>query len=183
MPFLPTAEANQMTHESTTLEKVRQSFAVQAQKEGLSNMEFVFGICEALPFADGAFDAVFSRLAFHHFAEPDTPFAEMVRVLRPGRALSLSDMEAAPEPLREREDRLETLRDPSHVRSRSADELCALYEKHGIRLLKKETFTSPFLWMRGWIWPPPPHWSAPGSAGSWKLDGRAEKPPAFLPYI
>lgn len=42
----------------------------QAQKEGLSNMEFVFGICEALPFADGAFDAVFSRLAFHHFAEP-----------------------------------------------------------------------------------------------------------------
>lgn len=52
-------------------------------------------------------------------------------------------MEAAPEPLRERKDRRETLQDPSHVRNRSADELCALYEKYGIRLLKRETLTIP----------------------------------------
>ena len=48
-------------------------------------MTFVFGEAAELPFLDSSFDIVISRLAFHHFPDAQRPFAEMVRVLKPGR--------------------------------------------------------------------------------------------------
>jgi ubiquinone/menaquinone biosynthesis C-methylase UbiE len=47
----------------------------------------------AIPYPDGAFDAVVSTLAFHHVHERDKPAAlgEMARVLRPGGCLSIGD--------------------------------------------------------------------------------------------
>lgn len=73
----------------------------QAEQAGLSHMTFVLGDAAALPFPDAGFDIVLSRLAFHHFPAVEPPFAEMVRVLRPGGRLVLIDMEASAEPLRE----------------------------------------------------------------------------------
>lgn len=88
----------------------------QAEQAGLNHMSFVLGDAAALPFPDVGFDIVLSRLAFHHFPAVEPPFAEMVRGLRPGGRLLLIDMEASAEPLRESRDRIEQLRDPSHVR-------------------------------------------------------------------
>ena len=94
----------------------------KAVKQRILNMDFVQGDAEKLPFADNCFDIVISRLAFHHFQNPKRCFAEMVRVLKTGGKLVVIDMEAAGEALRNTEDRIETLRDPSHMHNLSKDE-------------------------------------------------------------
>ena len=95
----------------------------EAEKNHLDNMTFVLGDAAELPFPNGSFDIVLSRLAFHHFPDVKQPFAEMVRVLKPGGKLVLIDMGAAEEPLRETEDGIEKMRDPSHVRNLSGNEM------------------------------------------------------------
>ena len=47
-------------------------------------IDFREGDAEALPFADGAFDAVAINFGVLHLARPDTALAEARRVLRPG---------------------------------------------------------------------------------------------------
>ena len=49
------------------------------------------------------------------------------------------DMGAAEANLREIEDKIETMRDPSHVKNRSQDEFIALYEKYGYTVTKQES--------------------------------------------
>lgn len=103
-----------------------------ACQKGLDNMVFVRGdVCD-LPFPDESFDLVLSRLAFHHFVDIDTPFREMRRVLRPGGQLVLIDMEAAGEECRDIRDEIERMRDVSHVRNLSRQEILALFEKYGL---------------------------------------------------
>jgi ubiquinone/menaquinone biosynthesis C-methylase UbiE len=103
----------------------------EAAREGLNNMVFVMGDAMELPFLQDSFDIALSRLAFHHFPDIEQPFSEMARVLRPGGRLALIDMEAAPEALRDREDEIERMRDPSHVRNLNREELTALFTAHG----------------------------------------------------
>ena len=45
----------------------------------------------ALPFAEGAFDAVYSRSFFEHVYDVDLALREQVRILRPGGVLMISD--------------------------------------------------------------------------------------------
>lgn len=52
-----------------------------ARREAPELEELYVGRAEALPFADGSFDAALMRLAVHHVDRPTT-FAELVRVLR-----------------------------------------------------------------------------------------------------
>ena len=103
-----------------------------AEKENAENMTFVLGDAVELPFLDESFEIVFSRLAFHHFTNMEQPFSEMKRVLKPGGKLVVIDMEAAEETLRQVEDEIETLRDPSHVRNRSKAEFLSLYQANGL---------------------------------------------------
>lgn len=105
-----------------------------AEKENLDNMTFVLGDSRELPFLDDSFDIVFSRLAFHHFPDIEQPFKEMKRVLKPGGKLIIIDMEATNEQLRQVEDEIEILRDPSHVKNISKDEFLDLYEKNGLNV-------------------------------------------------
>ncbi|MGQ0838357.1 methyltransferase domain-containing protein [Actinokineospora sp.] len=58
--------------------------AVAAARAGASPARFVAGDAYALPFADGAFDAVYCERVFQHLAEPERAAAEIARVLRPG---------------------------------------------------------------------------------------------------
>ncbi len=93
------------------LEKGRKA----AEKEGLSNLIYVKGMAEDLPFLDETFDITHSRLAFHHFKDVWEPFSEMARVTKKGGRVVLVDMEASAEPYRVIRDKIERLRDPSHV--------------------------------------------------------------------
>jgi ubiquinone/menaquinone biosynthesis C-methylase UbiE len=60
-------------------------------KAGLSNIEFRSGDAENLPFRDAEFDGVVTRLAIHHFANPQRALQQMFRVLRPGGAAVIVD--------------------------------------------------------------------------------------------
>lgn len=106
----------------------------EARKQGLCNMDFVQGDAEQLPFPDGSFDIVISRLAFHHFPDPKRCFAEMARVLKAGGKLIVIDMEAAENPLRNTEDEIETLRDPSHMRNLSRAEFTEMFRDNYLTL-------------------------------------------------
>ncbi|MBI4954526.1 MAG: class I SAM-dependent methyltransferase [Myxococcales bacterium] len=53
---------------------------------------YVLGSATAVPFEDGAFDAVFSSRSLHEWNEPATAFGELWRVLGPGGRLWVSDL-------------------------------------------------------------------------------------------
>jgi ubiquinone/menaquinone biosynthesis C-methylase UbiE len=55
----------------------------RARRDGLDNVETRTADAHALPFADGSFDRVTSRLTAMYFADPDRAFGEALRVLRP----------------------------------------------------------------------------------------------------
>lgn len=122
----------------------------EAQESHLDNMVFVKGYAEELPFLNNSFDLVLSRLAFHHFTDTDGVFREMVRVLKPGGKLILIDMEAADEPLRKTEDEIETLRDPSHVKNLSREEMLKLYSDNSLSAEKSE-FTEMQVHLSDWL--------------------------------
>jgi SAM-dependent methyltransferase len=95
----------------------------QGRAKAPPNVLFAHGDAERLPFLDGSFDVVVTRFAVHHFEDPVIPLAEMRRVSR-GR-LAVADLVAHPEAAHT-QNRLEALRDPSHVRMLELDELAAL---------------------------------------------------------
>ena len=119
------------------LEKAR----ARCAKAGLRNVDFRQGNAENLPFSDGQFDGVVTRLALHHFANPQRALDEMFRVLRPGGAAVIVDLvssEGAAES--ELQNAVEQLRDPSHVRMLSPSELDACLTKSGFRILDRSTW-------------------------------------------
>jgi SAM-dependent methyltransferase len=71
---------------------------------------------EDVPFADGSFDVVVTRIAAHHFADIAAAVAEMARVSN--RLVVVEDTLF----LSEQQERAEKLRDPTHVRSYSEEE-------------------------------------------------------------
>jgi len=115
----------------------------EAEKSEITNIQFIDGFVEKIPFVDQYFSAVVTRLAFHHFTEMETPFLELHRVLKSDGQLVTIDMEAALEALRDIQDKIETMRDPSHIKNRSQDEILALYEKHGYTVTKQEATKIP----------------------------------------
>jgi SAM-dependent methyltransferase len=83
---------------------------------------------EHIPFADGTFDVVVSRIAAHHFESLGEAIGEMVRVSN--RVVVIEDMLYRTE----EEQEAEKLRDPSHVRSLSADEWRDLLVDAGLEI-------------------------------------------------
>jgi ubiquinone/menaquinone biosynthesis C-methylase UbiE len=119
------------------LEKAR----ARCAKAGLANVSFRQGNAEALPFGDTQFDGVVTRLAIHHFADPQRAFAEMFRVLRPGGTAVIVDVVSS-EDAREEvlQNAIERLRDPSHVRMLPASELDHCIAKAGFQELELTTW-------------------------------------------
>jgi ubiquinone/menaquinone biosynthesis C-methylase UbiE len=100
----------------------------ESKKENIQNTDFLIGLVEKIPFDAETFDFVFSRLAYHHFADPEEDMKEMSRVLKKNGYYLIVDMEARDEKWRDRADQIERARDPSHVRCLSEEEITDLME-------------------------------------------------------
>jgi SAM-dependent methyltransferase len=81
---------------------------------------------EQLPFADGSFDLVVSRLGAHHFAEVRAAMGEMARVA--AKAVIIVDNTYGGETLEE----AERVRDPSHVRCHTVEQWRELFQDVGL---------------------------------------------------
>jgi ubiquinone/menaquinone biosynthesis C-methylase UbiE len=110
------------------LDKARE---LQGQR-GQTNLTWQLGRAEALPYPDNSFDAVVTRFSFHHLTDPGTALAEMVRVCRPGGRVVVADVYTTTVEQAAEYDRLERLRDPSHVHALRLDELRPLVRQAGL---------------------------------------------------
>jgi ubiquinone/menaquinone biosynthesis C-methylase UbiE len=107
---------------------IEQARALQREK-GLANVTWQVGDILPLPYPDGSFPLVTSRYAFHHFLDPGAVLAEMKRVCIPGGRVVVIDVIASPDPDKAAAyNRMEKLRDPSHVRGLTLAELEALFQ-------------------------------------------------------
>jgi ubiquinone/menaquinone biosynthesis C-methylase UbiE len=109
-----------------------QSRKLAAQKQ-LANTAWKQGDVTTLPFSDASFSIVVTRFSFHHFLDPLAVLKEMMRVCAPRGRIVVVDMYASEDPAKAAQwNRLEKLRDPSHVRCFSLSELKALFGKVGL---------------------------------------------------
>ncbi len=107
-----------------------QARALQRQ-QGLENLTWQEGDVLPLPYGDSSFSIVSSRFAFHHFLDPLAVLKEMRRVCRPGGRVVVADSAPATDKA-DAFNRMERLRDPSHVRALSPEELFALFANAGL---------------------------------------------------
>jgi ubiquinone/menaquinone biosynthesis C-methylase UbiE len=119
------------------LEKAR----ARCAKAGLRNVQFKCGDAENLPFEEAQFDGVVTRLAVHHFANPQRAFDEMFRVLRPDGIAVIVDVVSSEDADESNlQNAIERLRDPSHVRMLPASELDACVTRSGFSELQHTTW-------------------------------------------
>jgi SAM-dependent methyltransferase len=109
---------------------IEQARALQSRL-GLRNVEWILGDASCLPFSADTFSVVLTRYSLHHFTDPVTVVAEMVRVARPGGSVVVADL-VLPPGKASAYDAMEKLRDPSHVRVLSNAELAELMAKVGL---------------------------------------------------
>jgi ubiquinone/menaquinone biosynthesis C-methylase UbiE len=103
------------------------------QARGLTNLAWRVGDAVPLPFPAAGFSAVVTRYSFHHFLEPRAVLDEMVRVCRPAGRVAVIDVFTRGPEQAEAYNRVERLRDPSHVRALSLEELIGLCHDAGLR--------------------------------------------------
>jgi SAM-dependent methyltransferase len=109
---------------------LEQARALQRQ-QGLENLTWQQGDVLPLPYEDASFSIVSARFAFHHFLDPLAVLIEMRRVCRPGGRVVVADSAPAVDKA-DAFNRMERLRDPSHVRALPPDEHRALFAKAGL---------------------------------------------------
>ena len=63
---------------------------------GASNVDLEVGEASRLPLEDGAVDAAFANMVFHHAEDPASMLREMARVVRPGGMVAITDEVAHP---------------------------------------------------------------------------------------
>lgn len=94
----------------------------------------VLAPAEHIPFDDGAFDVVVTRIAPHHFEDIRAAVAELERVSN--RLVVIEDTLYSSE----RHEQAEKLRDPTHVRSYTEDEWRELLTEAGLEVEQVECF-------------------------------------------
>jgi ubiquinone/menaquinone biosynthesis C-methylase UbiE len=101
------------------------------QDQHIDNLTWDVGDAVPLPYADNAFSLVMTRYSFHHLLTPEKALNEMIRVCRPGGRVMVADV-AVESAKSEFYDRLEIMRDPSHVHALTLEEFAALFQHSGL---------------------------------------------------
>lgn len=101
------------------------------------------------PLRTATFDRAISRLAFHHIENIEAVFREMMRVTKPGGKVVLNDIVTSEGSNITEE--IERLRDPSHFRCRTEQELLELFDNPALE--RYETTVDYDEWMDR-VYPP-----------------------------
>jgi ubiquinone/menaquinone biosynthesis C-methylase UbiE len=110
-----------------------------ARRDGVANVTFRQADVHRLPFRGGSFDLVVTRASFHHFPGPGRALKEIVRVLKVNGRILISDNTSKNDPEKSRlQNRLEKLRDPSHVEMIPLKKWRALFNDAGLRVVKEK---------------------------------------------
>jgi len=134
---------------------ILQKARAAAENENISNVEWLLGNAEKLPWGDATFDLITTAYSLHHIGNAAQAVAEMARALKPGGWLALVDI-VAPDGFDGKvNNAIEIARDASHVRTFTGAELQALAGQAGLRVAAGEPGTRPRLfddWMQiaGW---------------------------------
>jgi ubiquinone/menaquinone biosynthesis C-methylase UbiE len=109
--------------------------------QGLPSVIYCAADAEFLPFHEATFDAVTCRIALHHVSNLNAVLKDFYRVLDEGGCFGFVDSMVPDEPpLADFMNRMETLRDPTHIRSQTLQEWTALLESAGFRIEAAEVF-------------------------------------------
>jgi ubiquinone/menaquinone biosynthesis C-methylase UbiE len=122
--------AGQVTGIDLTPEMLAQARALQTELK-ISNVRWQQGDILPLPFPDAAFPIVVTKATFHHLTDPAAALAQMARVCAPGGRIAVSDL--TPDRAKvDFFDRVERLRDPSHLHALPAEDLRQLGRTAGL---------------------------------------------------
>jgi ubiquinone/menaquinone biosynthesis C-methylase UbiE len=135
--------ARHVTGIDLTPAMIEQARALQ-QSHALTNLTWHVGDVLPLPFPDASFSLVFTRYSFHHFLDPKKVLAEMFRVCLRGGRVVVVDVYTSNSEQAEMYNRMEKLRDPSHVRALSLEELAGLFDEAGLQNVKMEFYKHEF---------------------------------------
>lgn len=114
--------------------------ARKRQKElSLDNIKWMMGNAVPLPFEDSTFSLVIARYSFHHFLEPAKALGEMVRVCMPRGRVLVADVCVKEEHSAEY-DRMEIMRDDSHVHALTENEFTDMLSRSGLTELKRSAY-------------------------------------------
>ncbi|MCC6222236.1 MAG: methyltransferase domain-containing protein [Thermoleophilia bacterium] len=106
---------------------------------GVPNLTFVEGDLKRLPFEPESFELVLTVRTIHHVQWPEVALAELVRVCAVGGRLLVVDQIASADPLEAlAHNRLERLRDPSHARVLSDQDLRGLLDVNDLTVRRVE---------------------------------------------
>ncbi|MFB4165729.1 class I SAM-dependent methyltransferase [Alteribacillus sp. JSM 102045] len=116
------------------------------QKNGRSNVKYIQGDAEKIPFSDKVFDVVTCRIAPHHFPNLNAFISETSRVLKEGGQFLLID-NTAPEAqeLDEFYNEVEKRRDYSHYRAWKKSEWIKFIETAGFEIEEWHRFPKTFI--------------------------------------
>jgi SAM-dependent methyltransferase len=123
-----------------------------ALERGVATLDLVAASAHAIPLKDGAFDIVTCRYAAHHFPDISGALREMSRLLADGGRLLIVDVVGPHDAnLDAWLQRIEILRDPSHVHDHSLADWMALFEREGFSVTSLRTWKLPLdvdAWLR-----------------------------------
>ena len=123
-----------------------------AKNEGAGNVEFRNGDVADLPFEDSHFDIATCRRAAHHFKDKMAFLIEVKRVLKNGGKLGLVDMAAPENDPKDLFNRLERIRDSSHVKAESVSSWESLVKESGLKEGKVEIMVERIT-LASWLYP------------------------------
>jgi ubiquinone/menaquinone biosynthesis C-methylase UbiE len=110
--------------------------AATARSRGIVNMDVSLADVESLPFKDASFDLVTCRIALHHFSDAPRAVGEVARILKPGAIFGLDDnIVVEGGAAEEYYNTFEKVRDPSHNRAYTAEELRSMLEGQGLNIV------------------------------------------------
>lgn len=106
-----------------------------AAEKGLTNIQHFTCDAEALPFKDGQFNLVTSRIAPHHFHDVRRSMHEIARMVPKGGKVAIADtVVPADEEIDKFINYLDHLHDPTHIRNYSVREWKVLFADAGLKI-------------------------------------------------